>query len=244
MAFELKYQTPAGTFHVQLNREVPTDEVMRIIQFGSDSLGMGLRVAPQTETARDSLGPIRIGNQTVRLDSPEAREAARRTVSLIGPANHPVTATNPTRRPQTLGENPVSHMDLGGYKEPTEGTLVRIKMMSLPDVDRIPTMRWLRSCTDLPLKACMQLIYGNHPGPVFSEQVARQIVDGFTTMGFVAILIGVPVVTEGADADLAATGPATTGPAATDRSVDPLISTNPLTDPAGMTMMMGVGDEG
>jgi hypothetical protein len=78
-----------------------------------------------------------------------------------------------------LGEHPVDSIKLGSYVEPEVG--VRIRMLSYSE-NIMQAVKLFRAMTGLPLFACKEIIYGNHPCPILTLEKAKCIMQEFRVL--------------------------------------------------------------
>lgn len=100
----------------------------------------------------------------------------------------PAQTIGPTIQQQTrLGEHPVDSINMGSYVEPEDG--VRLKMLSMVELGRVPAFKILRETTGLSVKACKEIIFGNYLCPILTIEVARIVLEKFRELNIFAKIV-------------------------------------------------------
>lgn len=179
MSFEIKYQTKAGIFNIKLERDVSADEAMQLAQIGSNVLGMGFNLVKAAEVHP----PMSISG--ISGSGVASSSSTIATFQTKKPNNTIISSG----RQEKLGERPADSINLGGYQEPISG--VRLKMVSPPTYQyRVDAVKFIRSLTQLSMKAGYDVIMGNHKCPILRPEIAAQIMKSFKEWGIYAVLEG------------------------------------------------------
>ncbi len=153
--FELTYKNKGSVFSVILNRDVSGEEAIELHKFGYKILGLS-SVEEKSEAHPPMVAPARSDKYS------------------WSSAN-----TSSTKPRQTkLGQFPYKDMSLGTYKEPESG--VRLKMVACPAFDkRVFATRLMMTLTGISMVKCYNILLGNRPSPVFTEEVAAKLMSAF-----------------------------------------------------------------
>jgi hypothetical protein len=152
MPFEIKYENLNGSFQVKLARNVSCEEAMQLTQLATN-------IIRDSESQGVVYGPHLPPNGPNEFISPLQKNVG----NGLG--------VNQTK----LGERPVDSIKLGDYVEPENG--VRLKILSFPPTGRMRAVASLRELTRITIMGCKEIIFGNHPCPILSEEVASKMME-------------------------------------------------------------------
>jgi hypothetical protein len=155
--FELTYKNNGSVFSVILNRDVSGEEAIELHKFGYKILGLssveGKSEETQTHPPMVSARPDKYSWSSSNTSSTKPRQTK-------------------------LGQFPYTDMSLGTYKEPESG--VRLKMVACPPFDkRVFATRLMMTLTGISMVKCYNILLGNRPSPVFTEEVAARLMNAF-----------------------------------------------------------------
>jgi hypothetical protein len=102
--------------------------------------------------------------------------------TFIGPKQHPDNLVDYTASSisginvqEKLGEKPVNEINMGDYKSPTSGLMLKILSLPPKDTPRVPIIKAFRDITKIPLMASREILLGNHRGPLFKAEMMMSV---------------------------------------------------------------------
>lgn len=164
MSFKLVHSNSNGTFKLELNREVSSQEMSEICQLASSLVPSGYERATSSYP-HPPMNPV-----------------------MYGPHRPGHTEDESIAISQTkLGEKPVSEIKMGSYEEPPAG--VRIKMIHFVDVNRVKAIQAMKAATGITLVGCRDIIYGNFLCPLLTVETAMTILEDFRNLNIFAKIV-------------------------------------------------------
>lgn len=122
--------------------------------------------------------------------SEEMEQLCQLAINLLGQGDHSILEHNDPsasdKKQTKLGEKPVNDIAMGAYDEPSDG--VRIKMVHFPK-NRSAATRIFRDATGISIVGCCNIVSGNYPCPLLTEECANYIINRFKDIDVYAKIV-------------------------------------------------------
>lgn len=86
-----------------------------------------------------------------------------------------------------LGEHPAKEISMGDYTEPKDG--IRLKVLSIPFTGRMQCVKALRELTHISIIGCKDILFGNYPCPILTQEVGDKMMAVLKEHGFHAKIV-------------------------------------------------------
>lgn len=159
MSFKLVHSNKNGTFKIELNRDLSSNEIMDLCQLATN------------------LVPCEEASSSIVQEYP-----FRGPVKVYGPSlptDGAIQSSGINDTQTRLGQFPKEKINLGDYVPPSGGENFRIKMVSLVETNKVPVFKIFRDETGISLMGCKEVLYGNYPCPPLPLDKAQRILEKF-----------------------------------------------------------------